>query len=164
MRKRGEDMKTIFKNGRIHTMNGGEIVDSISVEDGRIVSDDYVPEDGRIREVDLDVYKRQHFACSAGLASDALKLFLRTVNPYDFFWIRKVGTFFHPVQYTVVLNLDHFSSSPSIVKILSLYFTNSCIEIYFYFNTRHYGWQVNLRQNLDSKGGGRRWFRQVKCS
>ena len=53
MRKRGEDMKTIFKNGRIHTMNGGEIVDSISVEDGRIVSDDYVPEDGRIREVDL---------------------------------------------------------------------------------------------------------------
>lgn len=34
-------------------MNGGEIVDSISVEDGRIVSDDYVPEDGRIREVDL---------------------------------------------------------------------------------------------------------------
>ena len=73
MRKRGEDMKTIFKNGRIHTMNGGEIVDSISVEDGRIVSDDYVPEDGRIREVDLCKKtvipafhdSHQHFLCYA---------------------------------------------------------------------------------------------------
>ena len=66
-------MKTIFKNGRIHTMNGGEIVDSISVEDGRIVSDDYVPEDGRIREVDLCKKtvipafhdSHQHFLCYA---------------------------------------------------------------------------------------------------
>lgn len=37
-------MKTIFKNGKIHTMNGTETVDRIAVEQGRIINASFVDE------------------------------------------------------------------------------------------------------------------------
>lgn len=64
-------MKTIFKNGKIHTMNGAEVVDSIAVEDGKVVG---VPSDEEgCRVVDLEGKtvipafhdSHQHFLCYA---------------------------------------------------------------------------------------------------
>ena len=46
-------MKTVFKNGKIHTMDGTEVVSAFAVEDGRVVALDSVPADGKTVEVDL---------------------------------------------------------------------------------------------------------------
>lgn len=64
-------MKTIFKNGKIHTMNGAEVVDSIVVENGKIVgAGDW---DDQCKVVDLEGKtvipafhdSHQHFLCYA---------------------------------------------------------------------------------------------------
>ncbi len=66
-------MKTVFKNGRIHTMEGEEVISAFAVENGRVVPPDSNPGDGKTVEVDLEGKtvipafhdSHQHFLCYA---------------------------------------------------------------------------------------------------
>lgn len=66
-------MKTVFKNGRIHTMEGEEVISAFAAENGRIVAIDSNPTDGKTVEVDLGGKtvipafhdSHQHFLCYA---------------------------------------------------------------------------------------------------
>lgn len=46
-------MKTLFRNGSIHTMNGTEVVHSLLVEDGRILDVNCDVPAGECQVVDL---------------------------------------------------------------------------------------------------------------
>ena len=46
-------MKTLFRNGSIHTMNGTEVVHSLLVEDGRILDVNCDVPSGECQVVDL---------------------------------------------------------------------------------------------------------------